>query len=376
MLKSTWMFLIALLILSTSGCIENTISSMPSAKDASLDYKIGQMFMIGFKGLEVDKNSPVIKSIQNQYIGGIILFDYDVQQADHSRNISNPSQLKKLTSDLQTASKTPLFIAIDQEGGKVCRLKEEYGFTSIPSAAELGQSTPKETYEYALKNADQLKQMGININFAPVVDINTNPDNPVIAGKERSYSPDPEIVYEHAKAFINAHKSKNIMCCLKHFPGHGSSKADSHVGFVDVTQTWDDSELLPYTKLFNQGYDGAVMTAHIYNSRLDDKYPATLSKATVTDLLRDKLEFNGLIITDDMQMGAISKNYGFEAAIERAVLAGCDIILLANNSAYGDATTSKAVNVLKNMLQQCKIDEKRINLSYNRIRHAKLKLAK
>src|SRR5690606_10098573 len=167
--------------------------------------------------------------------------------------------------------------------------------------------------------AATLAEAGINLNLAPVVDVNVNPDNPVIGQLERSFSGDPDVVTEQAKAFIEAHHEHGVLCTLKHFPGHGSSEADSHLGFVDVTNLWSRQELEPFRNLIDAGLADAIMTAHIFNANWDSEHPATLSRAVITGILREELGYDGVVITDDMQMGAIRDFYGFEAAVVMSV---------------------------------------------------------
>ncbi len=355
----------------------STIPSPLSAEDnaaTDMKTKIGQMLLVGFRGLAVDKNSPIINDIKAGRIGGVILFDYDVPSASPIRNIKSPEQVKKLVSDLQVESDIPLFIAIDQEGGKVCRLKESYGFPPSVSAQYLGALDNVETTKkYADTTAHTLAHLGINLNFAPVVDLNTNPGNPVIGGKERSFSADPAVVTRHAIAVIDSLHTYGVLSAIKHFPGHGSSTADSHEGFVDVTKTWSQEELIPYDNIFKAGRCDMIMTAHVFNKNLDPRWPATLS-LEVMHILRDYMGYDGVIVSDDMQMKAISQSYGFETAIEWAILAGVDILIFANNSVFEEDVASRAVAIIEKMLADGKIPGERIDSSYRRIMKLKDRL--
>lgn len=337
----------------------------------SLDTAIGQMLLVGFRGTSIDKSHPIAADIRRRHLGGVVLFDYDVRLKQTGRNITSPEQLKTLTLQLQSLSDMPLLIAVDQEGGRVARLKEAYGFSATLSASELGKHhlDTVATYEHSKMMAWQLKSAGINMNLAPVVDLCANPDNPVIAKLQRCFSADPEQVSRHAAAFIRAHHELEISCCLKHFPGHGSSTADSHLGLVDVTETWTEDELEPYRRLNTQA--DAVMTAHVFNAKLDADYPATLSKATIQGVLREKLGFGGVVVSDDMQMGAITQHYGLETAIEKAILAGVDILVFGNNLNYDPEIAQKAVDIIKTAVQSGTIPESRILQSYSRIQKLK-----
>jgi len=345
-----------------------------TARPATLDEKIGAMLTGGFRGLKPSPSLSIIRDLKQQYLGGVVLYDYDVPTHKALRNIQSPAQVKALISGLQAASALPLLITIDEEGGKINRLKEKYGFSPTVSAQRLGEKNDLAyTYSQASKIAGTLAKMGFNLNFAPVVDLNVNPDNPVIGKLERSFSANPDTVTRQALAFIKAHHAAGVGCTLKHFPGHGSSTGDSHVGFVDVTETWSPIELEPYKAIIHQGMADAVMTAHIYNAKLDTRYPATLSKPVITGILREKMGYQGVVISDDMQMGAIRKYYGFEKALHLAIEAGVDIILIANNSIYDAQALVRAAAVIKHLVKQGEISSKRIEESYRRIQRLKQK---
>jgi len=344
-------------------------------ENETLDVKIGQMIMIGFRGLSVDDTSPVIADIQKRNIGGIILFDYDVPSESPVRNIESPDQVKSLVRALQRASSIPLFIAIDQEGGRVSRLKEQFGFPPTVSEGYLGRIDDLEvTKEYAEKTAETLSDLGINVNFAPVVDLNINPDNPVIGKIERSFSADPVAVIRHSMATIDIFHAHGILSAIKHFPGHGSSRADSHKGFVDVTESWSPDELKPFEAIIQSGKCDMVMTAHIFNARLDPLWPATLSERIIGKILRDDLKFGGVVVSDDMQMGAIRSFYGLEMAIKRSILAGCDILVFANNSIFDEDIATRASGVIKKLVADGTIRSERIDEFYRRIMRLKKKL--
>lgn len=342
------------------------------AQADSLDIKIGQLLLIGFRGTSVTADCTIAKDISDRHIGGVILFDYDVPLRQSGRNIQSPDQVKRLTASLQKLSATPLLIAIDQEGGKVNRLKEKYGFPKTVSAASLGaQPNTDSTRHAAARTASLLKQLGINLNFAPVADVNTNPDNPVIGKIERSFSSDAEVVSAHVQAVIRAHHAEKILTAMKHFPGHGSSKSDSHAGFVDVSQTWSPAELLPYRDAALQ--TDFIMTAHIYNRNLDS-VPATLSHRTLQGLLRDSIGFTGAVISDDMQMGAIRNEYGLETAIKLSLNAGCDMLIFGNNLIYEPDIAERAISIIKNLIKRGDISQARINQAFRRITRLKEKL--
>ncbi|NDV21530.1 glycoside hydrolase family 3 protein [Desulfovibrio sp. JC022] len=365
-------FIFMFFFMISSGCSLKGSSPAPS----ELDVMIGQMVMVGFRGLELNADNPVVSDIKDSRVGGVILFSKDCALNSTVRNIAGPDQLAKLTSDLQSYSDIPLFVSIDQEGGIIKRLTGEMGFPETMSAAELGNSGDiLAAYKAGQTIGQMLKSAGINMNFAPVVDVNRNAANPVIAALQRSFSDDPRIVAEFAESYIDGLHFEGIISCLKHFPGHGSSRGDSHLGFTDVTDSWDASELYPFQKIISDNKADMVMTAHIFNSRWDRKYPATLSRKVIHGLLRRKLGFEGIIVTDDMQMKAVSGEYGFKEGVYRAVQAGADVLLFGNNLIYEPGLGTKAVSTLKQLVREGKITERRIKQSYERIMRLKRKLA-
>ena len=241
---------------------------------------------------------------------------------------------------------------------------------------ELGNKNDEmTTYLEAKKIASTLKDLGFNMNFAPCVDLALNPNSSVIFKAQRAFSDDPLKVIKHANAYILAHNQYGILTVLKHFPGHGSLSADTHKGFSDATNSWTQKELEPYLALISSAAAQNVMVSHIFNKNIDDKYPASLSYKTVTGLLKGKLGFSGLVITDDMQMRAIADNYGFEEAITASINAGCDIIILGNNLVYdGKKSAQKFNDVVFDAVVAGKIDPKRIDEAYEKIMKVKSRL--
>ena len=361
-MKQTLLLLFFLVLHPLTAC-----AAVQRGQD-QLDMKIGQMIMVGFRGTTLQEAPDLREDITKRNLGGVVLFDYDVPSKSSGRNITAPDQLRKLTRELQQAAAVPLFIAVDQEGGRTARLKTKYGFPESVSAAELGQiNNPDSTYRSSLVTAETLANTGINVNFAPVVDLNSNPENPVIGSLERSFSSDPAVVSVHAAATVKALCAKKIVPTLKHFPGHGSSTTDTHKDFTDITMSWDKTELEPYRKLIGDGYSGFVMTAHVYNANLDPIYPATLSKRIITGILRDSLGFSGPVISDDMQMQAVAAHYNLSKAITLALEAGVDILLFANNSSYDPEIAQKAISIIHSLVDKGMLTPERIDSSYRRI---------
>ncbi len=324
----------------------------------SLSYKIGQMVMTGFiPGSEFE--DTLYYDIRHRNLGGVILMGY---------NLDNPAQIADLTASLQDSANTPLFIATDEEGGIVARLDENNGYARTEKAITLGTINNEDsTRAEAALMAGWLYNAGINTNLAPVADVNVNPSSPAIGHYGRSFSADPEIVSDHIYWFYDEMKADKIVCALKHFPGHGSAVGDSHDGFTDITKTWSKQELIPYTNMIDRAYSGMIMTAHLFNANIDSMYPATLSKPTLEGILRDSLGFNGVIITDDMNMGAIRNIYGFTESVYAAINAGVDILLYVGNEKYGKSIVNQICKVVKTAIDSGMITEQRIDESYDRI---------
>ncbi len=335
------------------------------AQRDSLDIKIGQMILIGFPKAEVDKT--VLEEVRQGKAGSIILFEKNIP-AKNSYHA-----LKKITWTYQNASPIPLIIAIDQEGGRVNRLKEKYGFPRSVSAANLGKMPLDSVRFYGETTATTLAGLGINMNFAPVVDLASNSNNPIIAKVERAYAVSPDSVALYAKEFIRQHQRAGVLTALKHFPGHGSSKDDTHLGIADVTNTWSEEELKPYRLLISEGYAQSIMTAHIVNKKLDASgNPGTLSSKIIQGILRGQLNYQGVIFSDDMQMHAITKHYGLEEAIKLSILAGVDILTFSNNiSGSQERTVDKVHSIIRKFVEDGTIPRQRIDESFRRIMRMK-----
>ncbi|MXX18317.1 MAG: glycoside hydrolase family 3 protein [Dehalococcoidia bacterium] len=327
------------------------------------------MLLIGFPGERLDGETVAL--LDDIAPGGVILFDYDLPSGGAKpRNITSPEQLRALIAELQAQAEIAYFIAIDVEGGLINRLKPSYGFSiDLPSHQELGAGTAADTRAAASASAAELREVGINWNLAPVVDVNVFPESPAIGALERSFSADPEVVAAHAEAFAEAHGAAGVISVLKHFPGHGSAAGDTHLGVTDVTSSFErEDELAPYQRLIEDGYEDAVMTAHIVNRDLDPSgRPATLSTEIVTGLLREELGFEGVILSDDMQMGAIVEQYSLERAAIEAIKAGVDVILIANQLSDDRTEVYRVKQAILDAVAAGEISEDRIYESVERI---------
>ncbi|WP_223173595.1 glycoside hydrolase family 3 protein [Georgenia yuyongxinii] len=340
-----------------------------------LEVMVGQMLLLGFRGTTLEPTNPVVADLE-RHLGGVVLFSRDVPSGSATRNITSPAQVAALTATLQAQADPPLLVTTDQEGGQVARLGPEHGFPATRSAAQLGaMGDPAATRAAAAEMARTLRVAGVNLNLAPVVDVNVNPTNPIIGALGRSFSAHPDVVAEEAAAFVRGHHDEGVLTTLKHFPGHGSSRADTHAGFVDVTDTWSEAELVPYRSLIGQGLADAVMVAHVFNATLDADHPASLSAATITGLLREDLGFDGVVMSDDLQMGAITQQWSFDEAIHLAVQAGTDLLTFSNNlEAFEPDLGARAHATLLDLVRRGEIDEARIAASYERIQLLKARL--
>lgn len=344
---------------------------MAKNNELTLRKKIASMLMFGFRGADVQDQGvlKIVDDIGKLGLGGVLLFGY---------NINFPEQLKNLTNLLLQAD-SKLLIAVDQEGGRVQRLSSKNGFKNFDTAKKIAASySSEEAYSTYLNMAKILKDYGINFNFAPCVDIDSAPPCSVIGGFERSFSDNPQTVINYSKQFIDAHKKHNIITALKHFPGHGFAQSDTHKGLTDTTDLANtDLELKPYKDLLSDSSNTAVMTAHIINRNLDDSgYPATLSKKIITGILRENLNFQGVVVTDALEMGAIRNYYSLEDVVHRSINAGNDILVFARNSASSfdsknddswQATPKKIIDIIEHAVLNGIISQNRIDESYLRI---------
>ena len=340
--------------------------------DSVLRRMAAKMLMVGFKGDSVTDGSDAARYVRDLKVGGIILFDVDLTGTAKigSRNITSKERLTKMTADLRRNAGDNLLIAVDQEGGLVRRLRPEYGYSKTVSQEYLGKINNRDTtMKYAARMAREIKESGVNVNLAPLIDVNVNPECPVIGALHRSYSADTAVVTENAGWSIDAHRRYGVLCAVKHFPGHGSSASDSHYGLTDVTDTWRNYELAPFRELIAAGKADMVMTAHIFQRHLDPEYPATLSKKIIDGVLRGQLGFDGVVLTDDMYMQGIIDNYDVENAIVLAINAGADMLVMGNNisTGYEPERPFRIVDMIVRAVKDGRIGQQRLVESNRRI---------
>lgn len=346
----------------------------------SLRHKIGQMLIMGFTGCEINRHSPVVDWIQNDGLGSVLLFDFDLSTQCYGKNLRSFEQIKKLNEQLNYYAEQsnaqrgglPLFIALDYEGGAVDRLTKIDGCMKTIKACEQASLSAEALQQEAEKMAATLHELGFNLNFAPVVDLHLNEMKGIIGKLGRSFSSNPKEVVRVAKQFVKAFNPYGITCTYKHFPGHGSASGDTHQGFVDVTDSYQANELLPYELLLNDASlpPALVMTAHVINRKLDGSgLPATLSHTILTGLLREKIGFNGVIVSDDLQMQAISDHYSLNDALRLTINAGADMLIFANQ--LGQITATEVIDHIEALVTSGDISIGRIEQAYQRISQLK-----
>jgi beta-N-acetylhexosaminidase len=323
----------------------------------SLQEKIGQMLLCGFQGTEPTEELESL--IAEHRIGGVIFF---------ARNVENTKQVAALSSSLQGIAERngtlPLWVSIDQEGGMVARITEGVALMPGSMALAAGDAGPEGAYEASLISGKELRALGINLNFAPDLDVNNNPDNPVIG--VRSFGESPELVAQYGSQAVRGFQEANVVATAKHFPGHGDTNVDSHLDLPTITHGEErirSVELVPFIEAIDAGVD-AIMSSHIYFPALEpNKLPVTLSKTVLTGLLRDELGFDGVIMTDCMEMHAISEHYGTVAAAVMAVEAGADLVLISHRR---DLQIG-AIAAIEQAVREGRITEAQIDASVERL---------
>ncbi|MFE9692340.1 glycoside hydrolase family 3 N-terminal domain-containing protein [Micromonospora sp. NPDC005806] len=341
-------------------------SGTPRGGAAALRRKIASLLVVGFRGDRVSDRDWIVQAVKGG-VGGVILFDQDLETKS-VRNIRSPEQVTRLVKSLKDASPGRLIVSIDQEGGRTLRLNPSNGFPATKSEAEIGaENSPATTRDWARGLVASLTRIGVNLNYAPVVDLNINPDSRAIGKLGRSFSADPDVVVSNATEEIQAHRAAGVKTVLKHFPGSGSSAGNTDFEVVDVSDTWQERELEPFQRLIQAGLADSIMAAHVLNKQLDPTYPASLSAATVTDLLRGRLGWHGPVVSDDMQAVAITERYGAAEAVALALQAGLDLLVFANQQVYDQRVVEETVDTIVNLVRTGRVGEDRIDQSVARV---------
>jgi beta-N-acetylhexosaminidase len=341
----------------------------PDRQIEMLGRKIGQMLLIGFAGTRPDEPGPrrIAAMIGAGEIGGVVLF------AD---NVRSPAQLDALTAAFIAAGgATPPFIAIDQEGGSIQRLNRRKGFRPLPSARSMARKTVCDAHDLYAATAAELADHHINLNLGPVVDLDVYPRSPAIGGKARSYDRDPATVLAYADAFIAAHHAAGVLTAAKHFPGHGSAVRDPHHAIVDISDTWQPEELAPFAELVASGRTPMVMIGHLIHPRFSDgDRPASLSRRAITEVLRQDLGFDGLVVTDDLGMDAVARRFAPEEAAVMAIRAGADLLIFANQPAREPPMVERIVAAVAGAVASGRLPVSAVEASYARLRAARAAL--
>lgn len=320
----------------------------------SLDEKIGQMMFSGISGEQLTEETTAL--IREYKVGGIILFENNIDSLEQTSTLLNDLKRENNQNGL------PIFLGVDQEGGRVDRFPKE--IKKLPTNKTIGEQDNEElSYQVGELLGEQLQALGFNLNFAPVLDIHSNPNNPVIG--DRSFGPHPDTVRKLGVQTMKGMQSKHVIPVIKHFPGHGDTSVDSHFELPEINKELTELEKLeftPFKKAIEEGAD-MVMTAHILLPQVDADEPASMSEKIINGLLREQLDFDGVVITDDLTMKAISDHYDLGEAAVQSVQAGTDMILIAHH--YKEFIA--VVQALKNAVENGDLSEERIDESMLRI---------
>jgi beta-N-acetylhexosaminidase len=352
---------------SPSATPSGSAGPRPSPPRPSLEEQIAGLLIVGFRGADLTEAPWLGRALATGGLGGVILFDRD-QITGEARNVVSPSQVRRLTDDLRAAAGArPILVGVDQEGGVVTRLSPAHGFPAVASEATIGAGPSSAARRWASSLAGTLVESGFDLNFAPVVDPDVNPRSPAIGALDRSFSADPDTVVVMATIEIEAHRAAGVRTTLKHFPGIGSSATNTDFGVADVTATWSRTELEPFRRLIAAGEADLVMAGHVVNRHLDPDHPASLSPAIVGELLRGELGWDGVVVTDDLQAAAITTAFGADEAVVRALEAGNDLLLFANQQVYSSGIVDRAVDVVGEAIAAGRLPQSRIEEAYSRV---------
>lgn len=339
-----------LCILLLSGIL---IACQSEQKPIFTDQELGQLIVVGFRGTEVHKDHQVIKDLRDLHIGGVILFDYDHQLNQSGRNITSPDQMLMLASNLITNSPIPPIIAVSQDGGLQSPLKKRYGFPAYPPPAYLSQVDQEDTTRYYARHmAQEFMVVGVNTNFAPIM----NPE---------PWGDIPKAI-EHTNFILKEFDTEGIFSVPKYFPGYGTSGSPDDT-LIDITDTWTKEHLSLFEHLLENRTTMGLMTSHSFNTRLDSLWPATLSPATINGLLRDSLGYNGVVFSDDLQKPAITAHYDMETAVAQALNAGVDILVFGNNYEYDEQLGQKVIDTIQKVIASGKVSPATVQQALDRV---------
>lgn len=335
-------------------------SVLAEAAARPLAEKVGQMLLLGFIGRDAETEGAdiIADHLENRRIGGVLFLRHNVRSREGAE-----SSARRFGEIDPTA-----WMAIDQEGGLVQRLSRDLGYTHIPRAMHVAEArSPQSAGDLYRLGAEEFRAAGFNMNLAPVADVH-DPDNAVIGRHGRAYGTDGTTIADYAGAFIEAFESAGAVCAIKHFPGHGRSRGDSHDGFVDISQTWSEAELDPFRQLIDRGRAHLIMGGHLTLRAVDPSgAPVTFSRPVLEGLLRDRLGFAGAVMTDDLDMAAIRQNYDQREAVLRSIEAGNDIIMMSNSAAPDPELPQRVAGWVGEAIAEGRFDEARIDASVARL---------
>ena len=348
--------------MAAAGVAAPAVLTATRVEAATVEKMAGQLMVVGFPGASAgDKSAKALaKHIAAGRAGGALFLRHNVKSGKASKAMARTFM----------ASSSRCLNAIDQEGGKVQRLGSKHGFSPIPTAQWVaGNKSVEEARAIYAQAGRELRSAGFNLNMAPSVDVH-DPKNPVIGKYGRSFSTDVERIAAYAGAFVDGFAGARVACSIKHFPGHGSSRGDSHDGFVDITNTWSKDELVPFQRL--AGKAPMIMGGHLFHPQFSNgKSPVTFSSKALVTKLRKGLGYKGIILTDDLDMGAIRKSFQLKEAIILALAAGNDLLLLSNSLNYDEDLAPNAVSWISSAVKEGRISQGQIKAAYNRVMRAK-----
>ncbi|MEQ9091692.1 MAG: glycoside hydrolase family 3 N-terminal domain-containing protein [Balneola sp.] len=357
--KSTYKF--HFLVLFTALFINSCSSEEPAEKSLSFtDKQLGQMLVVGFRGTEIDSESPIVRDIKERNLGGVILYSYDYLKHSYKRNIESPDQLLQLNSALVGYSINPPFISVEHDGNEHSALHNLY-----PDIENIFKQNSFSDTLKVINNSRRFAQefmvVGINTNLHPRLDLKTEESS-----NAALISSDPQKVTEISNLILDEYDTEKLLSVPKYFPGY-SSDYHSTDSSDNVSEVWSEQFLAPYKNLFEQRTIRAIQISHANNANIDSIWPGTFSHSTVSGLLRDSLGFEGVVFSDDLQKPIITSNYDLETTILQSLNAGVDVLVFGNNHEYDPEIASKAIQIIQKLLREGKIQPETIQQALERI---------
>lgn len=358
-MQRAFLFSSLLAIITFLACTEN---NPKQDKVTFTDKQLGQILVVGFRGIEVNSDSSIVQDIKQRNLGGVILYDYDHLKQTNGRNVTNPDQLLQLNSSLVAYSSTPPIIAVENDGRTNSPLYNMYpDLANIFSDTQFSDTS--KVRQYARNFAQEFMVVGLNTNLHPRLDLKTQTNKAVITGL---ISSDAQKVTAISNIILDEYDTEKLLSVPKYFPGYSSDyhPADST---DNISEVWTEDFLIPYKNLFQKRTIRAIQTSHSLNAQIDSIWPGTFSKPTITGLLRDSLGFEGVIFSDDLQKPIITSKYDLETSILQSINAGVDVLVFGNNFEYDQEIATKAIAIIQKLLSEEKIEHETIKASLSRI---------